>query len=99
MTSTFDPAVLEPLLKRLGLSTTAQVFPEMAVQAEKESWSYGTFLERLLAEEVARRTETRIAQLMTRARFPSTRLSKRSTFLSAQTSSARCWAVFSVQSW
>ncbi|MBW4698899.1 MAG: ATP-binding protein [Aphanocapsa lilacina HA4352-LM1] len=65
-----DPSVLEPLFKRLGLNASAQVFAEMAVQAEKESWSYGAFLERLLSEEVARRAESRIALLMARAKFP-----------------------------
>ncbi len=69
MTS-FDPATLEPLFKKLGLGTCTQLFAQLAVMAEQESWSYGTFLERLLSEEVARRSETRTAQLLSRARFP-----------------------------
>jgi len=50
-----DTATLEVLLKRLGLTTVHKLFSETVVTAEKEGWSYGTFLERLLSEEVAHR--------------------------------------------
>jgi DNA replication protein DnaC len=66
----FDPATLEPLLKRLGLSTIQRTFLQMSVLAEQEGWSYGAFLERLLVEEVTNRTEARIIQQMARAKFP-----------------------------
>lgn len=65
-----DPATLEVLCKRLGLSTLLRLFPEISVTAEQEGWSYGGFLERLLAEKVAQRTDSRVAQLIARARFP-----------------------------
>lgn len=65
-----DPATLNALLKRLGLSSVQRVLPEMVVLAEQQGWSYGAFLERLLAEAVARRTDSRIAQLLSRAKFP-----------------------------
>ena len=51
---------LEILLKRLGLSTVAHVLAELIPVAEREEWSYVQFLERLLSEEVAHRTENRI---------------------------------------
>ncbi len=56
-----ETATLEVLLKRLGLGTVHKLFPEIAVTAEQEGWSYKTFLERLLSEEVAHRAEARIA--------------------------------------
>ncbi len=65
-----DTASLEVLLKRLGLATAYRLFPEIVLAAEKEGWSYGAFLERLLSEEVAHRAETRIAQQVVRAKFP-----------------------------
>lgn len=65
-----DPATLDALLKRLGLSTVQRLFPEITVLAEKEGWSYGAFLERLLSEAVAERTDSRIAQLISKAKFP-----------------------------
>jgi DNA replication protein DnaC len=61
---------LDILLKRLNLSRIPQVLPEAVVLAEKEGWSYSQFLERLLAEEVAGRAESRMATLTRRAKFP-----------------------------
>ena len=61
---------LPVLLKRLKLSRIDQLLPELVPLAAKEEWSYATFLERLLAEEVARRTEARITQQLARAKFP-----------------------------
>jgi DNA replication protein DnaC len=65
-----NTATLEVLLKRLGLTTVHKLFPEIVVTAEREGWSYGTFLGRLLSEEVANRAETRMAQQVSRAKFP-----------------------------
>jgi DNA replication protein DnaC len=65
-----DPATLNALLKRLGLSSVQKILPEMVVLAEQEGWSYTAFLERLLAEAVAHRSESRIAQLISKAKFP-----------------------------
>jgi len=63
-----DTATLEVLLKRLGLTTVHKLFSETV--RKKEGWSYGTFFERLLSEEVAHRAETRIAAQVARAKFP-----------------------------
>ncbi len=67
---TFDTTALEPLLKRLGLSTVQRLLPEITLAAEQEGWSYGAFLERLLSEEVAQRAESRISQMTSKAKFP-----------------------------
>jgi DNA replication protein DnaC len=61
---------MEILLKRLGLSTIQRVLAELIPVAEREEWSYAQFLERLLSEEVAHRTESRVASQMARAKFP-----------------------------
>ena len=61
---------LDIMLKRLGLSTVQRVLPEMKLIAEKEAWSYTHFLERLVSEEIAQRSERRIANQVSRAKFP-----------------------------
>ncbi len=61
---------LEILLKRLGLSTVAAVIADLIPVAEREDWSYGQFLERLLSEEVAHRAESRMTTQLAKAKFP-----------------------------
>ena len=61
---------LDPMLKRLGLSTVLRVLPELIPVAEKEAWSYQQFLERLISEELAQRSERRTQTLISRAKFP-----------------------------
>jgi DNA replication protein DnaC len=61
---------LEVLLKRLGLSTVARVWAELIPVAEREEWSYAQFLERLLGEEVAHRSDQRISTQVAKAKFP-----------------------------
>ena len=61
---------LDIMLKRLGLSTVQRVLPDMTLVAEKEGWSYPQFLERLICEEIAQRSERRIANQIARAKFP-----------------------------
>ena len=61
---------LDPMLKRLGLSTVLRVLPELIPIAEKEAWSYQQFLERLISEEIAQRSERRAHTLISRAKFP-----------------------------
>ena len=61
---------LEIMLKRLGLSTIQRVLPDLIPTAEKEGWSYPQFLERLVSEELAQRSERRIANQVARAKFP-----------------------------
>jgi hypothetical protein len=41
-----------------------RIYQDVAVQAEKEGWSYADFLTLLLAEEVAGRKQTRLQRLM-----------------------------------
>jgi DNA replication protein DnaC len=61
---------IELLCKRLGLTTVNRVVNDLIPIAEREQWSYPAFLERLLSEEVAQRTEARITTLVARAKFP-----------------------------
>lgn len=61
---------LEIMLKRLGLSTIQRVLPELTLIAEKEAWPYSQFLERLVSEEIAQRSERRVANQVSRAKFP-----------------------------
>jgi DNA replication protein DnaC len=70
MKSQTVPTNLSLLLQRLKLGTVERLLPQLVPQAEKEGWSYGAFLERLLSEEIAHRSETRLAQQITRAKFP-----------------------------
>ena len=61
---------LEGMLRRLHLPTVRRLFAELATRAEAEGMSYHTYLETLMAEEIAHRTETRIARAVRRAHFP-----------------------------
>ena len=61
---------LDVMLKRLGLSTIQRILPELTPMAEREAWSYQQFLERLVSEEIAQRSERRVANQVTRAKFP-----------------------------
>ncbi len=47
-----------------------RIYQAVATQAEKESWSYREFLVLLLAEEVARRKQTRLQRCTRSAHFP-----------------------------
>ncbi len=61
---------LEAHFRRLNLAHTRRIYQEVAVRAEKESWSYRDFLALLLAEEVARRKQTRLQRCTRSAHFP-----------------------------
>ncbi len=61
---------LEAHFRRLNLAHTRRIYKEVAVRAEKESWSYRDFLALLLAEEVARRKQTRLQRCTRSAHFP-----------------------------
>jgi DNA replication protein DnaC len=65
-----SPAELEACFKRLNLAHMRRIYQQVAAQAEKESWSYRDFLALLLAEEVARRKQTRLQRLTRFAHFP-----------------------------
>jgi DNA replication protein DnaC len=60
---------LLPLLKRLKLGALAPTLPERLVLARKEQLDYATFLQILLADEVARRDQQRLAYQLERAGF------------------------------
>ena len=61
---------LEVHFRRLNLAHTRRIYKEVAVRAERESWSYRDFLALLLAEEVARRKQTRLQRCTRSAHFP-----------------------------
>jgi DNA replication protein DnaC len=61
---------LEAHFRRLNLAHMRRIYHEVAARAEKESWSYRDFLALLLAEEVARRKQTRLQRCTRNAHFP-----------------------------
>jgi DNA replication protein DnaC len=63
---------LDTLLKHLNLTGVEPVLSDLLPIAEREGWSYSQFLERILAEAVAQRSEKRIASQLARAHFPFT---------------------------
>lgn len=63
---------LDTLLKHLSLSTVRPFIADLIPMAEKEGWTYSQFLERVLSEAVAQRSEKRIATQIARAKFPFT---------------------------
>jgi DNA replication protein DnaC len=69
-TRSLSEAEREALFKRLHLAHMRRIYQDVAVQAEKEGWSYADFLTLLLAEEVAGRKQTRLQRLTHSAHFP-----------------------------
>ena len=61
---------LEALFRRLNLAHMRRIYQEVADRAERENWPYRDFLALLLAEEVARRKQTRLQRLTRSAHFP-----------------------------
>ena len=61
---------LEVHFRRLNLAHMRRIYKEVAARAEKESWAYRDFLALLLAEEVARRKQTRLQRCTRHAHFP-----------------------------
>jgi DNA replication protein DnaC len=61
---------LEVHFRRLDLAHMRRIYQEVTVRAEKENWSYRDFLALLLAEEVARRKQTRLQRCTRSAHFP-----------------------------
>lgn len=61
---------LDGMLKRLHLPTVRRLYGELAPRAEAEGMSYRTYLELLVAEEIAHRAETRVTRAVRAARFP-----------------------------
>jgi len=61
---------LEAHFRRLHLAHMRRIYKDVAERAEKEDWSYRDFLALLLAEEVARRKQTRLQRCTRNAHFP-----------------------------
>lgn len=68
--SDLDHIDLGALLKRLHLATVARVLADFEGRAAAESWTHREFLVRLMAEEVANRSRTRVTRLSRHAHFP-----------------------------
>jgi DNA replication protein DnaC len=58
------------MLRRLHLPTVRRLHSELATRAEAEGMAYRVYLETLVAEEVAPRTETRLTRAVRKAQFP-----------------------------
>jgi len=61
---------LDGMLRRLHLPTVRRLYGELATRAEADGMSYRTYLETLVAEEIAHRAETRLTRAVRKARFP-----------------------------
>ena len=61
---------LEVHFRRLNLAHMRRIYKDVAERAEQEDWSYRDFLALLLAEEVARRKQTRLQRCTRTAHFP-----------------------------
>ena len=61
---------LDGMLHRLHLPTVRRLYPELTPRAEAEGMSYRTYLETLVAEEIAHRAETRLTRAVRKAHFP-----------------------------
>jgi len=61
---------LEIHFRRLNLAHMRRIYKDVAERAEQEDWSYRDFLALLLAEEVARRKQTKLQRCTRNAHFP-----------------------------
>jgi DNA replication protein DnaC len=61
---------LNGMLRRLHMPTVRRLWSELQVRAEQEGMSYADYLQILVGEEIAHRTQTRISRMTHRARFP-----------------------------
>jgi DNA replication protein DnaC len=61
---------LDGMLRRLHLPTVRRLYAELATRAEAEGMAYRTYLENLVAEEIAHRSETRLTRAVRKAQFP-----------------------------
>ena len=83
-------ADLDGMLKRLHLPTVRRLYADLAPRAEAEGMSYRTYLELLIAEEIAHRAETRLTRAVRAARFPFLRTIEEFNFTFQTRSSSRC---------
>jgi hypothetical protein len=71
---------LDRLLKRLNLANTRRVWRDLIARAETEPWTFHQFLQTLVAEEIAHRTQTRLwCACRAAPSSPSSRRSRSST--------------------
>lgn len=61
---------LDGMLRRLHLPTVRRLYGDLSTRAEAEGMSYRLYLETLIAEEIAHRSETRVTRAVHKARFP-----------------------------
>jgi DNA replication protein DnaC len=61
---------LDGMLRRLHLPTVRRLWSDLQVRAEEEKMRYADYLQVLVGEEIAHRTQTRISRMTHRARFP-----------------------------
>jgi DNA replication protein DnaC len=61
---------VDGMLRRLHLPTIRRLYLELATRAEAEGMSYHAYLETLVSEEIAHRSETRITRAVRKAAFP-----------------------------
>ena len=61
---------LDGMLRRLHMPTVRRLWSELQVRAEEEKMRYADYLQVLVGEEIAHRTQTRISRMTHRARFP-----------------------------
>jgi DNA replication protein DnaC len=61
---------LDTMLRRLHMPTVRRLWSDLQIRAEKEGMRYSEYLETLVAEEIAHRSQTRVSRMTHRARFP-----------------------------
>lgn len=61
---------VDGMLKRLHLPTIRRIYLDLSTRAEAEGMSYSAYLETLVSEEIAHRSETRLTRAVRKARFP-----------------------------
>lgn len=61
---------LDGMLRKLALPAIRRLYAELALRAEAEGMSYRTYLEVLIAEELASRAQGRLQRAVRKARFP-----------------------------
>ncbi len=89
---------LDGMLKRLQLPTVRRLHDELATRAEAEGMSYRAYLETLIAEEIAHRSEDRLTRAVRAARFPYLRTIEDFNFtLFRPRSSCKCSAATSAR--
>jgi hypothetical protein len=86
------PPDLDARLKRLHLPTVRRLYPELARRAKGEGMTYQTFLEPLIAEEMAHRAETRLRGAVANGQFPYLGAIDDFNPPSGGRFAARCWA-------